>query len=59
VQPQQLPEAVQNTVQQMLHQLQQQISAMVQAELAKQAPIQRTEGNLLNASWQEATSEGI
>jgi hypothetical protein len=59
VQPQQLPEAVQNTVQQMLQQLQQQISAMVQAELAKQAPIQRTEGNLLNASWQEATSEGI
>jgi hypothetical protein len=57
--PEQLPEAVQDVIQNMLQQLQGQIASVVQAELMKQAPIQRTEGGLFNASWQEATSEGI
>jgi len=57
--PEQLPEAAQSIIQDMLQQLQGQIASIVQAELVKQAPIQRTEGRLFNASWQEATSEGI
>lgn len=57
--PEQLPEEVRNVLQDMLQQLQGQIASIVQAELMKQAPIQRTEGGLFNASWQEATNEGI
>lgn len=56
--PEQLPEAAQKAIQEMLQQLQGQIASLVQAELMKQAPIQRTEGALFNASWQEATNEG-
>ena len=57
--PEQLPEAAQSIIQDMLQQLQGQIASIVQAELVKQAPIQRTEGGLFNASWQDATDEGI
>ena len=57
--PEQLPGEVQNVIQEMLQKLQGQIASVVQAELMKQAPIQRTEGSLFNASWQDATSEGI
>lgn len=57
--PEQLPAAVQDIMQNMLQQLQGQIASIVQAELMKQAPIQRTEGGLFNAFWQEATGEGI
>lgn len=59
VQLQQLPGAVQNAVQQMLQGLQQQVAVLVQQQLAREAPIQRTEGALVNASWQDATDEGI
>ena len=57
--PEQLPGEAQNVVQNMLQQVQGQIASIVQAELTKQAPIQRTEGGLFNASWQDATDEGI
>jgi hypothetical protein len=59
IQPQQIPEAAQAVIQPMLQELQRQIAALVQAEIRRQAPIQRTEGRLLNAFWQEATGEGI
>jgi len=59
VSPEQVPEATQAAIQQMLQQLQGQIAALVQAQVQRQAPIQRTEGGLFNAFWQEATAEGI
>lgn len=57
--PEQVPAAAQTLMQQMLQQLQTQIAAIIQTEIRKQAPIQRTEGGLYNAFWQEATTEGI
>lgn len=57
--PEEMPEAVRAAIQQMLHQLQEQVAALVQAQVQRQAPIQRTEGGLFNAFWQEATEEGI
>ena len=59
VSPEQVPEAARAAIQQMLQQLQGRVAALVQTELQRQAPIQRTEGGLFNAFWQEATAEGI
>jgi len=58
ISPEQVPEAAQAVIQQMLQQLQGQVAALVQAQVQRQAPIQRTEGGLFNAFWQEATVEG-
>lgn len=57
--PDQLPKEAQNVIQHMLQQIQGQIASMVEAELKRQAPIQETRGDLIEASWQEATNEGI
>jgi hypothetical protein len=59
VTPEQLPQGVQTAIQQMLQTAQKQMAEIVQGEIKKQAPIQRTEGGLVSASWQEATAEGI
>jgi hypothetical protein len=57
--PEQLPAESQKIVQTMLQQLQGEIATIVQSELMKQAPVERTEGSLVNAAWQEVTTEGI
>lgn len=59
VQPQQLPPALQAAVQQALQGLQVQAMEAVREALERQAPIQRTEGRLHNASWRDATQRGI
>jgi len=57
VTPDSVPEAAQAAVQQMLQGVQQQIRALVQMELQKQAPIQRTEGSLVEAAWRQIAIE--
>lgn len=59
VAPEQLPQDIQAAINQILQNAQKQIAEIVQAEVKKQAPIQRTEGGLVSASWQEATAGGI
>jgi len=59
INPDQMPQAAQAVMQQMLQQMRAQIAGLVQSEIKKQAPIQRTEGGLLDAFWQEATKEQI
>ena len=57
--PEELPAEAPKVIQEMLNGLRDQIAPMVQAELNKQAPIERTKGDLLSAYWQDATNDGI
>lgn len=59
VKPEEFPAAAQKVLQGMLQQMHAQIPAIIQAELRKQAPLQRTEWGFFNSAWQEATNEGV
>lgn len=59
ISPQEVPAKLQEMIQNTMNQLRGQIPAMIQAELEQQAPTKSIQGALFNASWQDATAEGI